>query len=493
MSDRIAASAEQLASPALSAGEPWRVAVGGNRIQDMTVEQITQAFRSGELTQRTPLWPPQASGWQALGNFAEFQDPVASGARAAGSEESQPDSGRVASSPRRQDDVADFSDDESSPTRLKAGAARRGEAVPEASPYSEGDAAPTRLWLGGSKGQTMVGPTSSAMTFFSARPTQIPTRPKNAAPGVVPMPVALAMAQQHAAAARPILSEFPEFRPKRRGWLLVAGAVGLLSLGSAVFAARGDSRQASGRSQPAPLPVAELVAARTAASATSAPTPAGVPSQPARGTQPEGPQLARYEASPASRFASDTAASTDVAISTASERAVATLESKSRLHPSAPTRKLDDSKSSASQAVRAKTETMSPSSQPPPAVASPVDLTPEPVAAERVNDDAPPQDLETGAIPTSSSATVKVAASKALASAAALAASCRPRGGPAGHGEARVIYSPGGQVQSVEILTERFRDTMTASCVRMVFRRAKITAFVGEPATFITGFDIPKE
>ena len=74
-----------------------------------------------------------------------------------------------------------------------------------------------------------------------------------------------------------------------------------------------------------------------------------------------------------------------------------------------------------------------------------------------------------------------------------LASSCRPRGGPSGAGKARVIYSNDGDVQSVEILTAKFRDTLTGSCVRMVFRRAKIPPFKGEPPTFIKSFTIPEE
>jgi hypothetical protein len=88
---------------------------------------------------------------------------------------------------------------------------------------------------------------------------------------------------------------------------------------------------------------------------------------------------------------------------------------------------------------------------------------------------------------------VNEAAAAALATSANLAASCRPSGGPSGQGKARIIYSQDGDVQSVEILTAKFRDTLTGSCVRMVFRRAKIPAFKGEPPTFIKSFTIPEE
>src|SRR5215510_13719289 len=75
MSDRRAVSAGHLNTGGSSgvAPEAWRVAVGGNRVEAMTVDQITHAFHSGQLNVRTPLWPPGSTGWQALGNFPEFQ------------------------------------------------------------------------------------------------------------------------------------------------------------------------------------------------------------------------------------------------------------------------------------------------------------------------------------------------------------------------------------------------------------------------------------
>jgi hypothetical protein len=88
---------------------------------------------------------------------------------------------------------------------------------------------------------------------------------------------------------------------------------------------------------------------------------------------------------------------------------------------------------------------------------------------------------------------VNEAAAAALANSANLASSCRPRGGPSGAGKARVIYSNDGEVSSVEILTAKFRDTLTGSCVRMVFRRAKIPPFKGDPPSFIKTFTIPEE
>ena len=85
------------------------------------------------------------------------------------------------------------------------------------------------------------------------------------------------------------------------------------------------------------------------------------------------------------------------------------------------------------------------------------------------------------------------AAATALGEAAQLAASCRAQGGPLGSGKVRVIYAPDGSAQSVEVLTERFRDTLTGACVRMVFRRSRIPPFNGPSPTFIKAFVIPEQ
>jgi protein kinase-like protein len=113
-------------------------------------------------------------------------------------------------------------------------------------------------------------------------------------------------------------------------------------------------------------------------------------------------------------------------------------------------------------------------------------------APERANEAQRPAPTEVAQAPVGpASNAVNEAAATALASAAGLASSCRPPGGPTGDGKLRVIYSNDGDVQSVEILTGKFRETLTGSCIRMVFRRAKIAPFQGEPPTFIKSFTIP--
>jgi hypothetical protein len=84
------------------------------------------------------------------------------------------------------------------------------------------------------------------------------------------------------------------------------------------------------------------------------------------------------------------------------------------------------------------------------------------------------------------------AAKAALAEAAAQAKNCRPAGGPSGTGRVEVHYEPSGKVSSVNILTSKFENTTTGSCVRMLFRRAKVPEFTGAPVVTVSkSFEIP--
>jgi hypothetical protein len=83
------------------------------------------------------------------------------------------------------------------------------------------------------------------------------------------------------------------------------------------------------------------------------------------------------------------------------------------------------------------------------------------------------------------------AVASALGEAARRAAACRPRGGPTGEGRVRVVFSPDGKVASFEMLTARFRDTITASCIGIIFRRVQVPAFEGEPKAYLETFSVP--
>jgi hypothetical protein len=428
----------------------------------MTIEQIAQAFHAGQLSVRTPLWPPGTSGWQALGNFEQFQhDPSSYGAMPG-------------------NHLAQF---------------------------EEADDDPTRMWTG-STDMDLLG-----MDPMPAAPVAPPVRAslqtgtrQVSSRAARPAPSAVASQPVRYAQAAPIQSQ-PTARRQGRGnaLLLVAGLVGLVGLGSAVLAARGSWSSAALFSDATSANPIILANPAPAGSGTAANTPAGA--KPGSGApEVSGAQLAKYDEAPASAFVAggeaaksgdqqpadgdpnkgnDTEASAAksglAAVDTAAiEAPTKSAREKARAEDRAPAtgRQKALVKGTSKRTAAAKTR----SKPEPEPEASKTEAKAETKAEAKPEPSEPP-----------ANASVNEAAAAALGTSANLASSCRPRGGPAGPGKARIIYSNDGDVQSVEILTAKFRDTLTGSCVRMVFRRAKIPPFKGEPPTFIKSFTIPEE
>ena len=451
MSDRRAVSAGHLAGASVAASsEPWRVAVGGNRVQSMTVEQIAYAFSAGQLSVRTPLWPPGTSGWQALGNFEQFQ----SGAPAPEGNYGQ---------------LAQFAEADDDPTRMWTGSNDLSELpgmdVPDMMPMPP---------------EPSVAPPSRP----SARtgPRQV-SRPPRSLPAPAPPAPRISSAMPMSRSTRP-----------RRGsgvWL-VAGLVGLVGLGSAVLAARGNWSAAA---PAADVPANEEAAAAPAAAPAQpeAPSVAAAPSEAEAALNQARP--AKYEEAQPSAFVAEAETPRPAEATPPSEApAEAAQAAAPEAAAPAPRATTTSSKLSTRTRERAKVSSTTAKRSPPPVVAS-APAKPKaapPAEPAEPKEKEPAKEAKAEAAPAANAA-VNAAAATALGNAAKLASSCRPRGGPSGDGKARVIYSPEGEVQSVEILTAKFRDTLTGSCVRMVFRRAKIPAFKGEPPTFIKSFTIPEE
>jgi hypothetical protein len=244
MNDSRGVSARQIASSGGATGaEIWRVAIGDNRVQSMTPDQIAQAYRSGQLNERTPLWPPGTSRWQALGTFAQFH-----------------------------------------------GAPTNGGGSPGLASYDEADDDPTRMWTGPSDEfdyePAIAPPAPPPAMRPSARtgPRLSNRAPVSApAPQMMRAPAPARAVTARAAAPRVQSSAAPSTRstaaePGRRGsgLLLVAGLVGLVGVGSAVLAARGDLMAGNvSAAQVGPVPTSEPAA-----------TPAPAPASPAAQPQP---------------------------------------------------------------------------------------------------------------------------------------------------------------------------------------------------------------
>jgi hypothetical protein len=52
-------------------------------------------------------------------------------------------------------------------------------------------------------------------------------------------------------------------------------------------------------------------------------------------------------------------------------------------------------------------------------------------------------------------------------------------------------FDPDGHVSQARLLTEAFQDSLTGSCVRMVFRRALVPPFDGPAPPLIRHVNIP--
>jgi hypothetical protein len=465
----------------------------------MTVEQIAHAFHAGHLTARTPLWPPGTSGWQALGNFEQFQMVAQHGG----------------AYDDNQDGLAQFEEADDDPTRMWTGSSdlEMGGGNMNAMPGMQ--AQPLSPPPPAMRPSSRTGPRQ-----VSQRPPAPPTSPSMRSQPVMSQPV---MSQppmrMTSAASSASPSAPPQFRPRRSsGWLLVAGLVGLVGLGSAVLAARGSWSAAAPSTR---TPAAEPPSTDTRPSAAApeqevAAVPAAAPeaepakTEAAEAAQPEAAQLAKYDDSQPSAFVAgvehskvdDTGNAAPVAkaeraaavaekpeVSSASQRRLDAAHKSERAEKAEKARTEKAEKAEKARAEKAeKAEKLANEREKTVAVSKrAVAAAAAPAAPKQPKAEAPASAAEPA------NASVNEAAAAALATSANLASSCRPRGGPAGAGKARVIYSQDGEVQSVEILTAKFRDTLTGSCVRMVFRRAKIPAFKGEPPTFIKSFTIPEE
>ena len=77
------------------------------------------------------------------------------------------------------------------------------------------------------------------------------------------------------------------------------------------------------------------------------------------------------------------------------------------------------------------------------------------------------------------------AAKRVLDAASEQVKQCGQPGGPSGPGRVEVRYGPSGKVATVVLLTEKFENTPTAACIRMLFRRAEVPAFTGAAVVFV--------
>ncbi|HKO93034.1 MAG TPA: GYF domain-containing protein [Polyangiaceae bacterium] len=153
------------------------------------------------------------------------------------------------------------------------------------------------------------------------------------------------------------------------------------------------------------------------------------------------------------------------------------------------------SRGSAERATEA-AEADSPSAAPAAEVPARATAAAEESAAPEVASAAAVDDADSAEAPKSTSKSSgtfnRESAKQALDDAASQARNCRPAGGPSGSGQVQVRYEPSGKVAAVQILTGKFENTTTGSCVKMLFRRAKVPEFTGAPVVVVVKkFEIP--
>jgi hypothetical protein len=306
-----------------------------------------------------------------------------------------------------------------------------------------------------------------------------------------PPPVARVSQLEHTNTARPVAVDFGELdidagspiQGKRT--VMALSAVGILAVCVTAYALlSGGENTANAETELAAQPRA--VNALQPAAAAKMPEPGAAAKAPAPKSAPER----------ASEAASAAAAEDDTSAETASASALKQANAPARFSPRSEYRRR--SRGSASDNSSADNESAD-EEEAAPAAPSPRQTA----AASRAEEDAPSSaevatadvtDADEAPKSTSKAGNTfsRDAAKAALDAAAGQAKNCRPQGGLTGSGRVQVRYEPSGRVAAVSMLTGKFENTTTGSCVEMLFRRAKVPEFSGAPVVVVNkSFDIP--
>jgi hypothetical protein len=289
--------------------------------------------------------------------------------------------------------------------------------------------------------------------------------------------------------ARPVAIDFSDMvedttsplRGKRA--VLALSAVGVLAVFVSLYvSSKSDGTAAASNEQPRavsalqPSPVEKK----------SEPAPAAAPAKPAEPVAAAAPAAKSSD----NELAANEASSGSSARTTAPARYSPRSEYRRRSRSGSAERGQDDSDSTEASAAEVPARSAAPARAAAVAEEEAPSPEPAPVAGAAADDaDATEAPRSTGK---SSNTFNREAAKSALAEAASQAKNCRPAGGPSGTGRVEVHYEPSGKVASVNILTGKFENTTTGSCVKMLFRRAKVPEFTGAPVVTVSkSFEIP--
>jgi len=300
---------------------------------------------------------------------------------------------------------------------------------------------------------------------------------------------------------RPVAIDFSDMMPENdpplqsKRWVMALSAVAILAVFVTVYSLSsggGDEAKAAATSQP--QAVSSLQPAASSAPKEK-PAPAAAPApEKAKVEQQEEPEQAPVAAATAK--ANDEEEATSRSDESRSAAASARQTAQARYSLRSEYRRRSRGGSSSGESSRDDDEAETPARAAPAKAAV--------VAAPAAEEEAPPASEAPAAVAeevdeapkstgkASGSTFNRDAAKAALDEAAAQAKNCRPQGGPSGTGRVQVRYEPSGKVSNVAILTSKFDNTTTGSCVRMLFRRAKVPEFTGAPVVVVNkSFDIP--
>jgi hypothetical protein len=452
--------------------QEWMVQVTALDRRMMSTDQVLAELRAGKLSNRTLVWRGGMDDWLPISRV----DSLGSGASRVGmSQGGMPAAARIGA-----------------PAPLPS--PPMWATLPSAAPLPP---PPTALPPVVSSG-VMAAPSVGLPPAAAAPLPPPPSEPSSPRPVSLPPPPPTMMSSSNT--ARPVAIDFSEMvedtssplRGKRA--ILALSAVAVLAVFVSVYALSSKSdatATAATASTEQPRSVAALQPAmEKKAEPTPAPAPAAKPAEPVAAPTPA-PKASENELA-----ANDTSASSgSSARTTAPARYSPRSEYRRRSRGGAE--RQDDSEASESAAVespaprspatRAAVAARAPAEEEP---AAPSEPAAAPVSSGASDDaDATEAPKSTGG---KSNTFNREAAKAALAEAAAQAKNCRPAGGPNGTGRVQVHYEPSGKVSKVDILTGKFENTTTGSCVVMLFRRAKVPEFTGAPVVTVSkSFEIP--
>jgi hypothetical protein len=359
---------------------------------------------------------------------------------------------------------------------------------------------PSRLALG----KSLPAPPPSQPAWSSRTSSSLPPppvalppsmlAPPPSAPLGLPKPVAMALpppaashSTQSSNTTRPVAVDFSDVTPETpapmqsKRAVMALSAMAILAVFVTVYAVSGSKPGGESSAAAQPQAINALQPAGTDKKAEQSPSGSTSASKP--------------EPAAAAPSLGNAPSSDDNGSATASASTTRQANAPARYSPRSEYRRRNKASSGAAERSTSEEEERTAAASPPPATpTSAVEEEAEPaseVAATAADDDADSDEAPKSTGKPGNTFN-REAAKAALDQAASQAKNCRPQGGPSGTGRVQVRYEPSGKVGAVSILTNKFENTTTGSCVRMLFRRAKVPEFSGAPVVVVNkSFEIP--